>query len=133
MLHPVRKVRPSNCKWICSRSSDLDFPYTRIGCKFWDQSRIPCAQSRFFSCSSQRLGQQRSRVKTFSFRLWKALRNTTTQWRPIPIGLGIAFLGVFQLYRIKKHAGESEIGDDGRTDDSSQAREESAGSKAGPL
>jgi len=32
-------------------------------------------------------------------RLKDALRSTKIQWKPIPVALGIAFLGGFQLYR----------------------------------
>ena len=38
----------------------------------------------------------------------EAWRNTKVQWKPIPIGLGIAFLGLFQLWRIRRREGGAE-------------------------
>ena len=38
----------------------------------------------------------------------EAWRNTKVQWKPIPIGLGIAFLGAFQLWRIRRREGSAE-------------------------
>lgn len=53
--------------------------------------------SRQFS-SSRVLNDQ----STFTSRLRSALKQTKIEWRPIPIGLGIGFLGIFQFYRIQK-------------------------------
>ncbi|RMD41064.1 hypothetical protein DV735_g4065, partial [Chaetothyriales sp. CBS 134920] len=33
---------------------------------------------------------------------WQAWCNTKIEWRPIPIGLGVVFLGLFQLWRIQR-------------------------------
>ena len=38
----------------------------------------------------------------FRTRLRAALRNTKVQWKPIPVGLGIAFLGAVQFYRVQE-------------------------------
>src|SRR4051794_22946429 len=38
-------------------------------------------------------------------RAGKAWRSTRIEWKPIPIALGIAFLGAFQLYRIQRREG----------------------------
>lgn len=43
-----------------------------------------------------------SHKQSFRSRLNERLKATTIVWRPIPIGLGIAFLGAFQLYRISE-------------------------------
>lgn len=40
------------------------------------------------------------RKQSFRTRLGAAWRSTRIVWRPIPLGLGIAFLGAFQSYRI---------------------------------
>ncbi|KAK6848981.1 hypothetical protein PG995_012814 [Apiospora arundinis] len=48
--------------------------------------------------------QQKER---FSSRLGTALKNTKVQWYPIPVGLGIGFLGFVQFY--KRQAREREI------------------------
>ena len=61
------------------------------------------AQKRPFSSSNRfREEQRRQEEEKFSSRLGKAWRNTKVQWKPIPIGLGITFLGFFQLWRIQK-------------------------------
>ena len=41
----------------------------------------------------------------------EAWRNTKVQWKPIPIGLGIAFLGLFQLWRIQRREGGAQESD----------------------
>ncbi|KAK4556777.1 phosphatidylserine decarboxylase 1 [Recurvomyces mirabilis] len=43
----------------------------------------------------------RHRKESFASRASTAWRSTKTVWRPIPIALGVAFLGVFQFYRIQ--------------------------------
>lgn len=57
------------------------------------------ARSRPFSHSHRTYRQEGHRK---SSRLRDALRNTPVIWRPIPICLGIAFLGAFQFYRIQE-------------------------------
>lgn len=49
--------------------------------------------------SSQRQQQSKQDREPFRKRLRTALDGTQIVWRPIPIALGIAFLGAFQLYR----------------------------------
>ncbi|TKX24355.1 phosphatidylserine decarboxylase proenzyme-1 [Elsinoe australis] len=51
---------------------------------------------RPFSSSPVRKDQKR---QSFGSRLRHALNGTKIEWKPIPIGLGIAFLGGFQFYR----------------------------------
>ncbi|KAI5367537.1 putative phosphatidylserine decarboxylase [Septoria linicola] len=43
---------------------------------------------------------QQHRKSSFSSRLRDAWTSTPVVWKPIPIGLGMVFLGAFQLYRI---------------------------------
>lgn len=57
--------------------------------------------SRPFS-SSRPLHEQQHRKESFRSRLGAALGKTRTKWEPIPIALGVAFLGAFQLYRIQR-------------------------------
>ncbi|KAI6716290.1 hypothetical protein JHW43_001249 [Diplocarpon mali] len=59
-------------------------------------------KSRPFS-SSARLHQQKTDYKdSFGVRLRKALKDTKIKWYPIPLGLGVGFLGLGQLYRVNE-------------------------------
>lgn len=49
---------------------------------------------------------QNGEKESFSSRLRSALRNTKVEWRPIPIALGVAFLGVFQFYKMQRAESE---------------------------
>ncbi|OAL56326.1 phosphatidylserine decarboxylase [Pyrenochaeta sp. DS3sAY3a] len=61
------------------------------------------APSRPFSASRTAFDKQSShRKESFRSRLNSALKNTTIKWEPIPIALGVAFLGAFQIYRIQR-------------------------------
>lgn len=57
-------------------------------------------RSRNYS-SSQRQQQSEQKRDPFRKRLRAALDSTQIVWRPIPLALGIAFLGGFQLYRVQ--------------------------------
>ena len=46
--------------------------------------------------------QKPHRKESFASRLTSAWRRTPVKWKPIPVALGIAFLGVFQFYRIQE-------------------------------
>jgi phosphatidylserine decarboxylase len=51
--------------------------------------------------SSPKYYQKRSEYKeSFGTRLRRALGETKIKWYPIPVGVGIGFLGLAQLYRI---------------------------------
>jgi phosphatidylserine decarboxylase len=64
--------------------------------------------------SSTRLYRQQSESKEpFGERLRKALRETKIQWYPIPVGLGIGFLGLIQFYRTNERE-EARDREDGR-------------------
>ncbi len=56
------------------------------------------ARSRF-STTAPHSKQTSSPFRT---RLRIALANTRIQWKPIPVGLGIAFLGAVQFYRVQE-------------------------------
>lgn len=61
---------------------------------------LSCQRARsLFSTSAQRARQD---DQPFRIRLRAALRNTRIQWKPIPVGLGIAFLGAVQFYRVRE-------------------------------
>ena len=65
-------------------------------------TRLP-HPSRGFSSSRRFLDQHNfHRKESFRSRLNSALKNTKVKWEPIPIALGIGFLGAFQLYRIQR-------------------------------
>lgn len=57
--------------------------------------------ARHFS-STRPTFEQFHRKESFRSRLNSALKNTKVKWEPIPIALGIGFLGVFQFYRIQR-------------------------------
>jgi phosphatidylserine decarboxylase len=59
--------------------------------------------SRNFSSSRAAYDKQNfHRKESFRSRLNSALKNTKIKWEPIPIALGIGFLGAFQFYRIQR-------------------------------
>ena len=68
------------------------------------------------SCDKQNF----HRKESFRSRLNSALKNTKVKWEPIPIALGIGFLGAFQLYRIQRREKHTEAdrqnGEDGAVD-----------------
>jgi phosphatidylserine decarboxylase len=67
--------------------------------------------SRGFSSSRTAFDQQNfHRKESFRSRLNSALKNTKIKWEPIPIALGIGFLGAFQLYRIQRREKHTEAG-----------------------
>ncbi|KIW40439.1 phosphatidylserine decarboxylase [Exophiala oligosperma] len=75
-------------------------------------------QRRSFAHTSRRCKQDRQnsqKEESFSSRLGKAWRSTKTEWKPIPIGLGIGFLGLFQFIRIRNREGGASEGS-GETD-----------------
>lgn len=66
--------------------------------------------SRYFS-SSRTCHEQFHRKESFRSRLNSALKNTKVKWEPIPIALGIGFLGVWQMYRIQRREKHTESGE----------------------
>ena len=69
---------------------------------------IFCQQRRNalnFSTSSLRraAGNQHQR-DPFGTRLRRALKDTKVEWSPIPVGLGIGFLGLVQFYRTQRRS-----------------------------
>lgn len=73
--------------------------------------RLQLVQRRAFSHTRQQWRQQREEEESFSKRLGKAWRKTKVEWKPIPIGLGIGFLGLLQFIRIRRREGGAQEGD----------------------
>lgn len=66
------------------------------------QVRHERCQLRHFAASTRRSRPTPHRKESFSSRLRIAWGNTRVQWRPIPVGLGIGFLGGVQVYRLQQ-------------------------------
>jgi phosphatidylserine decarboxylase len=65
-------------------------------------ARVPVPSRTFSSTRATCDKQNFHRKESFRSRLNSALKNTKIKWEPIPIALGIGFLGAFQLYRIQR-------------------------------
>jgi hypothetical protein len=73
-------------------------PFTK--CIFCQEQYIG---ARHFSASAARKnGNPRRGGDSFTSRLRSAWGRTQIQWKPIPVGLGIGFLGFVQFYRIQQ-------------------------------
>jgi hypothetical protein len=66
------------------------------------QRIYPFHRSQPFSASARLYRQRRDHKDSFGTRLRKALSETKIKWHPIPVALGIAFLGLSQLYRVNE-------------------------------
>jgi phosphatidylserine decarboxylase len=93
--------------------------------------------SRTFSFTRVTCGKQNfHRKESFRSRLNSALKNTKIKWEPIPIALGIGFLGAFQLYRIQrreKHTqAEGGNGDEGALDSQGRPKKRERIRPSGP-
>lgn len=67
-----------------------------------------------FSSSARLCQQQGGYKEPFRTRLRKALGETKIKWYPIPVGLGIGFLGLGQLYRVnEREKAKLALDDDG--------------------
>ena len=73
-------------------------PPSRRG-RISQHARFQQTQKRSFTHTRGFREEQRHQEKEDLRTAW---RNTKVQWKPIPIGLGIAFLGAFQLWRIQR-------------------------------
>jgi len=96
-LGPVRTIARSRIDNILGQALTRSRPTTPNQCIFCQhRSRAP----RHFSVSSIRREAGHNGEKgPFGSRLRTALQSTKVQWYPIPVGLGIGFLGFAQLYR----------------------------------
>lgn len=92
-------------------------------------------QSRTFSSSRASYDKQNfHRKESFRSRLNSALKNTKIKWEPIPIALGIGFLGAFQIYRIQrreKHT-QAENNDEGAVDQQGRPKKRERIRPSGP-
>ena len=79
-------------------------------CVFCQQRR---QWTRNFSASARRKRpNNQDGNDPFGTRLRRALRNTKVQWYPIPVGLGIGFLGFTQLYRSRQRRNTQQAEDE---------------------
>ena len=85
----VRAARPSGKSSLIVPSRPI--PQTR-NLLYHRQS----ARNRYFSATVTRNQNQES----FTSRLREALGKTKIVWKPIPVGLGIGFLGLLQFYKV---------------------------------
>ncbi|PBP24390.1 phosphatidylserine decarboxylase [Diplocarpon rosae] len=74
----------------------------RLHSQLRSQCICRCHKSRPFSSSARLYQQNTDYQETFGNRLRKALKDTKIKWYPIPVGLGVGFLGLGQLYRVKE-------------------------------
>ena len=58
-------------------------------------------QRRTLTCARCLKREQQHNEEAFSSRLGKAWRKTKIEWKPIPIGLGIGFLGFLQFLKVQ--------------------------------
>ncbi|KAF3043544.1 phosphatidylserine decarboxylase 1 [Didymella keratinophila] len=84
-------------------------------------ARAPAPVPRNFS-SSRPLHEQQHRKESFRSRLGAALGKTKIKWEPIPIALGVGFLGAFQLYRIQRREKHTQTEQDRGEDVDQQGR-----------
>ena len=135
MLYSAREARPSCCKWSLHHyQARWHSPAKQVF-----GNNITTYQSftlsRLFSHSIRHNKNQKHRKKAFIFKLRRALRSTKVQWRPIPIGLGVGFLGIFQFYRIQRKDDRTYAAhkDDRRINNDPFAEGGKNASKTGPL
>ncbi|KAJ9662767.1 phosphatidylserine decarboxylase 1 [Neophaeococcomyces mojaviensis] len=70
-------------------------------------------QRRAFTSSQQSWKQSSGEGEKFTTRASRAWRNTKIEWKPIPIALGIGFLGFWQFLRIQRREQEAADADGG--------------------
>ncbi|KAF2010844.1 hypothetical protein BU24DRAFT_47017 [Aaosphaeria arxii CBS 175.79] len=87
---PLRTRYPPTCQSSCYRLSQSSRPFSSTRAAF-DQ-------------------QQNHRKESFRSRLNSALKSTKIEWKPIPIALGVTFLGAFQIYRIQRREKHTQSG-----------------------
>lgn len=63
---------------------------------------LPCSRSLSSSARQHQQQQQQHRKESFRSRLGSAWRTTKVEWYPIPVSLGIGFLGFAQFYRVRQ-------------------------------
>lgn len=67
------------------------------------QQQTQSSARRFATSTARRIKDGGTKnQEPFRSRLLAALRRTKLDWSPVPIGVGIAFLGAFQFCRVKE-------------------------------
>ena len=74
---------------------------------------------RHFSATPHRRKIGNGGRESFTSRLRTALSNTKIQWRPIPVGVGIGFLGLVQFYRVQRREQQQRQEEDALEDSAS--------------
>lgn len=70
-------------------------------CRPRPRSKLVSPQKSTFTCSRCLKREQHRSEEAFGTRLGKAWRKTKIEWKPIPIGLGIGFLGFLQFLKVQ--------------------------------
>ena len=81
-----------------------------------------CRRSRPFTSSTRQYQQSKYYKEPFRTRLRKALAETKIKWYPIPVALGIAFLGLGHLYRVNEREKAKRVDEEREYDDESTGR-----------
>ena len=90
--------------------NDLDaFPFS-FTARTHPRCRLETLHRRTFTCARCLKRGQQHREETFGSKLGKAWRKTRIEWKPIPIGLGIGFLGFLQFLKVQAREGPIEKG-----------------------
>ena len=66
------------------------------------QQQTRCSARRFATSTPRHIKDSTKNQEPFRSRLLAALRRTKLDWSPVPIGVGIVFLGAFQFYRVRE-------------------------------
>ena len=84
----------------------FQFPFTS---RFFLGRRLEPLHRRTFTCARCLKREQHGKdEEAFGARLGKAWRKTKIEWKPIPVGLGIGFLGFLQFLKVQAREGPTE-------------------------
>lgn len=97
-------------------------------CVFCQSAR---ASTRRFAASAQQ-HQETPHGGPFRTRLRTALRRTKIEWKPIPVALGIGFLGGVQFYRIQQREKRRKEAEDEEAKIAEEERAQSEDSRGRP-
>lgn len=119
MMTPVRAMRatrPAVATPFHATTQTARRPVRFLHARHSPRASIPTAVplARTFTSTARR-GAQKHRKESFSSRLRDALSRTRIQWAPIPVGLGIGFLGFLQFRRMQDR--EKFLGERGQDTD----------------
>lgn len=112
MPNPRSVVSPRTRHYLTSRQCSLfELQVAFSPCTCRNQRRISL---RHFSSSQRAYGPEFR--ESFGTRLRRALNETRIKWYPIPVGLGVGFLGLVQWYRINEREKNKEEEDEDEDD-----------------